>query len=141
MKKSITLFLLLLSCMIGMAQGTYDEPESVRPTYGEEIQRRVSVLTVVENGHTSIWRDALVVLKSNTPDYFFTDKGNVKVQVTVPMPEGEKVVFKKKFKDSYLYIFRSGQIQVGKPNFDKLVITPKKDGLTYGEINEKEGVY
>lgn len=141
MKKSVTLLLFFLVCSLGFGQSSGDGNERVSPTYGEEIQRRVSVLRIVEDGHDNIWRDALVVLKSNTPDYFFTDKGNVKVQVTVPMPEGEKVVFKKKFKDSYLYIFRSGQIQVGKPNFDKLVITPKKDGLTYGEINEKEGVY
>lgn len=73
---------------------------------------------------------------------FCQDKGNVKVTIIQFYGNG-KTVYKKKFKNSYLYIFRNGQIQVGRPNFDKLAISPSKehDGTYVGVIKEKEEVY
>ena len=126
MKKTAILFTILLITICTFAQ------ESVSPSLGTNIQRRVSVMRI----EGKLINNVLVEFKSNTPDYVFVDKGNVKVTVT---KEG-KEVYKKKFKDSYLYIFGNGQIQVGKPNFTKVLIAPFEDKY-WGEINEKEGVY
>jgi hypothetical protein len=137
MKKYVLLLLAIIQSFFAFAQS---EPETAKPSRGVEIQRRCAILYI----EGEKYENTLVELKSNDPDYFFTDKSHVNVKVSIILPSGEKkVIYKKKFKDSNLYIFRSGQIQVGKPNFDKIVITPSstKKGIYYGTINEKEGVY
>ena len=83
--------------------------------------------------------NVIVTLKSNQPDFFFIDK--YKVKVTVTDASGSKV-WNKTFKNAFLYVFSSGQIQVGKPNFDQLVITKSSStGDWIGKVREKEGVY
>lgn len=138
MKKYVLLLLAIVTILFfAFAQS---EPETAEPSYGVEIQRRCAILDI----EGKEYENALVELKSNDPDYNFTDKSHVNVKATITLPTGEqKVVYKKKIKDSYLFIFRNGQIQVGRPNFDKIVITPSstKEGIYYGTINEKEGVY
>jgi hypothetical protein len=59
--------------------------------------------------------------------------------VTVKDKKGKKI-YKKDFIRSYLYIFNNGQIQIGKPKFNQIVIKRDND-YWYGEINEKEGIY
>lgn len=54
-----------------------------------------------------------VTLKSTSPDYFISDN---------------------------LYIFNNGQIQMGKPKFNQIVISRDGDQW-YGAIKEKEGVF
>jgi hypothetical protein len=83
------------------------------------------------------YKDVVVTLKSTSPDYFITDK--YKVKVTVQDEDGKKV-YKKTFKNCYLYIFSSGQVQVGKPKFNQIVIGKAGDSW-FGEIKEKEGVW
>ena len=137
MKKIIFLLLAIIQFFVGYAQS---ESETAKPSRGVEIQRRCAILYI----EGKKYENATVELKSNDPDYIFTDKSHVNVKVTIKLPTGEqKVVYKKKIKDSNLYIFRNGQIQVGNPNFDKIVITPSSTtrGIYYGTINEKEGVY
>ena len=137
MKKYVLLLLAIIQSFFVFAQS---EPETAKPSRGTEIQRRCAIIDI----EGEKYENALVELKSNDPDYVFTDKSHVNVTVSIILPSGEKkVVYKKKFKDSNLYIFRSGQIQVGQPNFDKIVITPSstKKNIYYGTINEKEGVY
>lgn len=136
MKKYILLLFAIIQAFVGFAQS---DSETANPSYGVEIQRRSATLDI----EGKEYENALIELKSNTPDHVFIDKSNVNVKVTILNSGEQKVVYKKKFKDSYLYIFRSGQIQVGKPNFDKIVITPSSTtkGIYYGKINEKEGVY
>jgi len=109
--------------------------EEVSPSYHTEIERKVSYMDI----EGTIYYDVVVNLKSNEPDYVWVTKG--KVRVTITDKEG-KVIYKKKLKDAYLYIFRSGQIQVGKKNFDKLVIFKSDYSNSYsGKIREMEGVY
>ena len=86
-----------------------------------------------------IYENVTILFKSVTPDYFITDKYKVKVKVT---NKKGKSVYKKTFKNAFLYVFSDGQIQVGKNNFNQIVVT-KPDSLDdyIGIIREKEGVY
>jgi len=51
-------------------------------------------------------------------------------------------VYKKTLKNVFLYVFSNGQIQVGKKNFDQIVVSKSKStDENIGIIREKEGVY
>ena len=81
----------------------------------------------------------IVTFKSNKPDFVWTDK--YKVKVTVTDSSGKKI-WNKTFKNSFLYVFSSGQIQVGKPNFDQIVIYKSlASGNWIGQVREKEGIF
>lgn len=76
--------------------------------------------------------------KSITPDYFI-DKYKVKVKV---VDKNGKSIYKKTLKNVFLYVFSNGQIQVGKKNFDQIVVQKSKStDENIGIIREKEGVY
>ena len=71
--------------------------------------------------------------------YFITNKYKVKVKV---VDENGKSIYKKTLKNAFLYVFSNEQIQVGKPNFNQILITESEltdDNI--GIIREKEGVY
>ena len=114
---------------------TQSEPETTTPLTDMEVVRKVAILDIEGEIH----EDVIISFKSTTPDYFITDKYKVKVKV---VDKKGKSVYKKTFKNAFLYVFSNGQIQVGKPNFDQILIT--KSELTnsnIGIIREKEGVY
>ena len=132
--KRILLFLMMLTInIVGFAQR--DETEKASPMTDTEIVRKCAILDV----EGKYYENVTVTIKSNQPDFFFTDK--YKVKVTVTDTSGSKV-WNKTFKNAFLYVFPNGQIQVGKPNFDKLVITKSSPtGDWIGVVREKEGVY
>lgn len=132
--KRILLFLMMLTInIVGFAQS--DETEKASPMTDTEIVRKCAILDVEGKYYDNV----TVTIKSNQPDFFFTDK--YKVKVTVTDASGSKV-WNKTFKNAFLYVFPNGQIQVGKPNFDKLVITKSSStGEWIGMVREKEGVY
>ena len=132
--KRILLFLMMLTInIVGFAQS--DETEKASPMTDTEIVRKCAILDV----EGKYYENVTVTIKSNQPDFFFTDK--YKVKVTVTDASGSKV-WNKTFKNAFLYVFPNGQIQVGKPNFDKLVITKSSPtGDWIGMVREKEGVY
>lgn len=114
---------------------TQSEPETTTPLTDMEVVRKVAILDIEGEIH----EDVIISFKSTTPDYFITDKYKVKVKV---VDKKGKSVYKKTFKNAFLYVFSNGQIQVGKPNFNQILIT--KSELTnsnMGIIREKEGVY
>ena len=114
---------------------TQSEPETTTPLTDMEVVRKVAILDIEGEIH----EDVIISFKSTTPDYFITDKYKVKVKV---VDKKGKSVYKKTLKNAFLYVFSNGQIQVGKPNFDQILIT--KSELTnsnIGIIREKEGVY
>lgn len=77
--------------------------------------------------------------KSITPDYFISDKYKVKVKV---VDKNGKSIYKKTLKNVFIYVFSNGQIQVGKKNFDQIVVQKSKStDENIGIIREKEGVY
>lgn len=132
--KRILLFLLMLTInIVGFAQS--DETEKASPMTETEIVRKCAILDVEGKQYENV----IVTIKSNQPDFFFTDK--YKVKVTVTDASGSKV-WNKTFKNAFLYVFSSGQIQVGKQNFDQLVISKSSStGDWIGMVREKEGVY
>ena len=101
-----------------------------------ELIRKVWILDI----EGEIYTDVVVAIKSISPDGFFRDKYRVKVKVT---DSNGQIVWNKTMKNAYLYVFSSGQVQVGRPKFDKLIIYSDKRSNKYekGIIREKEGVY
>ena len=101
-----------------------------------ELIRKVLFLDI----EGKVYTDVVVTIKSISPDGFFSDKYRVKVKVT---DSNGKIVWNKTMKNAYLYVFSSGQVQIGRPKFDKLIIYSDKRFNKYekGIIREKEGVY
>ena len=86
-----------------------------------------------------IFYDVVVTMVCNAPDYFITNKYKVKINITDT--DGKKV-WKKTLKNVFLYVFPNGQVQIGKNNFNQLIITKSDDSdIFIGVIREKEGVY
>lgn len=132
--RKLLLFLIMLTInIVGFAQN--NEPETAKPMTDTEIVRKCAFLDV----EGTYYEDVTVTIKSNQPDFYFTDK--YKVKVTVKDASGTKV-WNKTFKNAFLYVFSSGQIQIGKKNFDQMVISKSStSGDWIGIVREKEGVY
>ena len=99
-----------------------------------EIERNVSRLDI----EGKEYKNVKVTFKSISPDYYFSDKHKVKVTI---VDMDDKKVWKKTLKNTFLYVFSNGQIQVGRPNFNKILIQKNDSGSFIGKIREKEGVY
>ena len=141
MKRTILIMISFFALTFTSFAQSYEEPESAKPSYGTEIVRKCVAIDIEGVTH----KDVVVTLKSSSyPDL----SGRYKVKILIEDKNG-KEIYKKAIKDSYLYIFPNGQIQVGKPNFDKVVIqrgstlgaTDNLKDKWLGVIREKEGVY
>ena len=131
-RKLLLLLTMFLHVSLSFAQS---EPETAKPLTDMEVVRNVAYLDI----EGKIYEDVTMTFKSITPDYFISHRYRVKVKV---VDKDGKSVYKKTLKNVFLYVFSSGQIQVGKRNFDQIVV--KKSSLTgdnIGVIREKEGVY
>ena len=118
---------------VGFAQS--DEFKNVMPLTDTEIVRKVTILDIEGQNYENV----AVTMKSNQPDFVFTDK--FKVKVTVTDTSGAKV-WNKTFKNSFLYVFSNGLIKIGKPNFSQMIICKlSDDGEWVGQVREKEGLY
>lgn len=132
MKKIVLMMLFLISCSANIIA---QEPETARPLTDTEVVRRVALLDL----EGKYYYDVVMTFKSTTPDYFITDK--YKVKITVKDSDG-KNVWKKTLKNVFLYVFSNGQIQVGKSNFNQILVQKGKEtGDFFGVVREKEGVY
>jgi hypothetical protein len=129
MKPKILLILLILNFTTSLFS-----QETTKPLTDTEIERNVSSMDI----EGKVYENVNVTLKSISPDYYFSDK--FKVKVTIVDMEG-KTVWKKTLNNVFLYVFSDGQIQVGKPNFSKILIKKNYSGSYIGTIREKEGVY
>ena len=132
--KKLLLFLMMLTInFVSFAQNS--EPEKAKPITDAEIVRKCIILDV----EGKLYENVTVTIKSNQPDFIFTDK--YKVKVTVTDASGSKV-WNKTFKNAFLYVFSSGQIQVGKQNFHQMIISRADSSSEWiGMVREKEGVY
>jgi hypothetical protein len=108
--------------------------ETSKPLTDTEIMRNVSRMDI----EGKEYEDVKVTLKSISPDYYFSDKHKVKITI---VDMNGKNVWRKTLKNVYLYVFSDGQIQVGKQNFTKILITKNGSGSFNGKIRENEGVY
>mgnify|MGYP000000311796 FL=1 len=133
MKKLVLFLVMLTISIVSFAQNS--EKETTKPIFDTEIVRKVTVLDI----EGKCYGNVIVTFKSNKPDFVWTDK--YKVKVTVTDSSGKKI-WNKTFKNSFLYVFSSGQIQVGKPNFDQIVIYKSlASGNWIGQVREKEGIF
>ena len=133
MKRIIIFILSLLSFIYLHAQDS--SRETAKPILDAEIVRKVARIDIEGKNYYNV----IVIIKSIKPDYFFTTKA--KVQITVVDSSG-KIIWAKKLRNSYLYVFSRGQIQVGLPQFDKMVILKEKNSDSWiGIIREYEGVF
>lgn len=133
MKKILSIFAMAFFALAICAQE--EEPEKTLPLTDVAVVRRVDRLDL----DGVILRNVEVTLKPVSPDYLINDKYKVKVLVT---DFRGKKIWKKTLKGVFLYVFSSGQIQVGKKNFRPLVIwEPTLTDGTTGIIREKEGIY
>ncbi len=131
MKKVLFLSVFIFSIYAVYAQ---DAEEKSKPLTDKEIVRKVSILDI----EGRIYEDVVVTMKSVSPDYF-TSRYRVKIKV---IDSNSKIVWKKTLKNSYLYVFSDGQVQVGKPKFDQLVIYKSSySGCWKGSIREFEGIF
>ena len=131
MKRIIVLFVVLFSFnMFVIAQ------ESAKPLTDTEVVRKVSIMDIEEK----VFYDVKVTLKSVSPDYYFTSK--YKVKVTIHDRWGN-IIYKKTLKNVFLYVFSDGQVQVGKSNFDQVLIQKSSEDNSkfIGKTREKEGVF
>jgi len=131
-KKHLLLLIMFFTVSMAFAQ---NEPEKAKPLTDMEVVRKVAILDI----EGKIYENLTISFKSITPDYFISDKYKVKVKA---VDMRGKSVYKKTLKNTFLYVFSNGQIQVGKPNFDQIVIQKSQStGENIGIIREKEGVY
>lgn len=130
MKKIVVLFLLIVAfCPNMFAQ------ESATPLTDMEVVRKVAVLDI----DGDIYYNVVMTFKSISPDYFISDRYRVKVMVE---DVKGRIVWKRTFRNVFLYVFSSGQVQVGKSNFDIIVVYKNTDTGNYiGKVREKEGVF
>lgn len=127
MKKVLLFLFCFISCSIDMIS---QELERAKPMFNAEIVRNLAILDI--EGET--YFDVEVTIKSNS-----ALKPKVKIFIK---EKGGELIWKKTLKHSYLYVFSSGQVQVGRPNFDQILIHKSKNGISFvGKIREKEGVY
>lgn len=131
-KKHLLLLIMFFTVSLTFAQ---NEPETAAPLMDMEIVRKVAILDI----EGKIYEDVTISFKSITPNYFTSDKYRVKVKV---VDKHGKSVFKKTLENTFLYVFSKGDIQVGKMNFNQILIQgPTSTGDNKGIIREKEGVY
>lgn len=110
------------------------EPETTKPLMNMVVMRKVATLDI----EGKMYENVIISFKSTTPNEI-TNKYKVKVKV---VDENGKSIYKKTLKNAFLYVFSNGQIQVGKPNFNQILITKSKfEDCNVGVIREKEGVY
>ncbi len=130
MKRLLFFFAFLLSFSVGiLAQ------ESAKPLTDMEVVRRVAVMDI----EGELYENVLVTMKSTSPDYFITDK--YKVKVTIQDADGKKI-WKKTMENVFLYVFSNGQVQVGKSNFNQILIQKSSYSDDFiGTIREKEGIF
>ena len=129
MKLKILLTLILLNFTLFLSA-----QETTKPINDVEIERTLSIIDIEGKKYENV----KVNLKSISPDYFISDIYRVKVNITT---EEGKSVWKKTLKNVYLYVFSNGQVQVGKPNFNMIVLYKNDTGIFTGKVREKEGVY
>ncbi len=129
MKKITTLLIFLIFSFPAILLSQ----EKTKPLSDSEIIRNVSSSDV----EGIKYQDVTVSMRSISPDYVFSDNSKVKVKIV----KAGRVVWKKTLKNSNLYVFSDGQVQVGKPNFSKILIHKNSYGNYVGKIREYEGVY
>jgi hypothetical protein len=128
MKPKILLILLIFNFTTSLFS-----QETTKPLTDTQIERCVLIMDI----DGKVYEYVNVTLKSMSPNYF---SDRYRVKVTIVDIEGN-TVWRKTLKNVFLYVFSDGQIQVGKGNFNRILIKKHYSGADIGTIREKEGVY
>ena len=131
MKKFFLMILLVCISVCAIAQD-YTKSESAKPTFGVTLERECSDIMIEK----TIYHNVAIELKAADIGDLFTD--GVKVTVT---DENGKKIYKKRFSKSYLYVFPSKTIQVGKGNAITQVSLYKNKGGEWEAIIKEKGIY
>lgn len=121
MKRFIMFFLCCFSALcFCVTVAEEKEGDGVYPTSGINLYRRVPFAKI--NGE--VYRNLEVELKAAKDVYwpFFLQLFIKGVKVVVKDKETGKIIYRKRFKDARLYVFPSGQIQVGLGNHGVSVV-------------------
>lgn len=125
-------FLFIL--LINFSTTAQNQPEVANPLTDIEIVRKVIALDI----EGELYEDVTIYLKSKNPN-LLSEKYKVKVKV---VDKNGKSIYKKTYKNAFLYVFSNGQIQVGRKNFNQIIISKSTMFNRYtGTIREKEGVF
>lgn len=109
--------------------------EEAHPMSDVKIERKLSYVDI----EGDVFQDVTAKIQSISPDYIISSNYRVKIKIE---DSNGKVIFKKKLKNSFLYVFSNGQIQIGRRNFNTVIIYKNDIINTYhGVIRLKEGVY
>ena len=130
MKRLFSILALSLCLMSASAQ----EKESVHPVMGQVEIARICDVVDIEG---SIVKDAVIYLKTGKTAFSYSISNKVDVKVK----QGKKTIFHKKLKNAYLYIFSNGQVQVGQPRINNIIIGRDSDGSIVGQIRIMEGIW
>ena len=125
---------MLTLSVASFAQTKAEEPETAKPMSNAKITRKLSILDI----EGTYYENVTATIKSNELYY---DCMSPKVKVTVTDDSNNKI-WNKTFKNAYLYVFSNGQIQIGRKNFDQMIIS--KSSLSdkwIGTVREEEGIY
>lgn len=129
MKNILAIFAFIFSVASVFAQS-----ESVKPTYGVELERVIHYAEI----ERKVYTDITITLKAAEIGDMFVEG----VRVVITDNQTGKKIYKKRFSKSRLYAFSDGQIEVGKGNaLDQIIIWKSKStGLWHMELKEK-GIY
>ena len=144
MKKVITICYALLCAMCSFVAVAEEEADTAYPTAGANLYRRVSFAEINGKAYSNVE----VELKSAKYSYwpFFLNLFIKGVKVVVKDVDSGKMIYRKRFPDANLYVFPSGNIQVGIGNRGVSVIEyviiweSEYDGDRYMTIEER-GIY
>lgn len=128
--KKIALLILLFATIFTDFVNAQTGDGYIRPSYKQELTIPCDVVDV----DGKYYLCANVYIQSNNPDFIIT-KPKVKIIVK---DDKENIVYKKTFKESYLYVGKEGII-VGTPEISRVVI--KRGDSDYAQtckIREKE---
>lgn len=135
MKQILSILFILLSISVF-------SQETSKPIVDTEVVRKVAILDI----EGKIYNDVEISMKSVSPQIIsynspIFNSPYYKVVVTV-LNEKRKKIWKKTFKNSYLYVFTNGQVQVGQQKFTQILIDKTSDNDKFiGKIREKEGIF
>lgn len=131
---------------------TNREGESVEKSYpatDTEIVRRCTFVEIEGKYYydVSVLLKTILHLKAKPiimnelfSPYVYTDDVKGRAVLMIVRDINGKKIYKKTFKNSYLYIFSNGEMHVGQPKFKKVFISRAGEDC-YGIVKEKEGVW
>lgn len=120
----------VLTIMLAAFTGSYAQ-QTVKPTIDKEVKCQLA--SIDDEG--TVYDNVIVKFKCTVK---FAGK-TCQTKIVICNAKGKKIT-KRILSDALLYVFDSGQIQVGKNGVSKVLVYKDKSGNTVGKVRESEGV-